>query len=132
MDTLFAVIKPLIAPTSLLAPILTICVAHLVVFPYFAAPEKFFIKKFRLQAHRRFTHTQLILRSFIGIGLIYSGCSALAFTQVHALSHEMSGWEFAQRWLTLTLVGCLIVGTGSYLILRIMTRRRNPKRDRRD
>ena len=120
MDALFGIIKTLIAPPSLIAPLLIICVAHLAVIPYFAMPEKFFIKKLRLQELRHVSHTQLALRSFGGIGLVYSGLYALAFT----LNNEMSGWEFAQRWLTLTLGGFLIVGTGSYLVLRMRTRRR--------
>ena len=40
------------------------------VLSYFKSPEYFFIKRFRPNDDVKYTHTQLLFRAFIGLGLI--------------------------------------------------------------
>lgn len=68
---------------ELLAALLLIC-ASLIIAGYSAAPEDFFIRRFRQKSDAVITHAQLILRAFVGGGLIGAGGVALAMSILFA------------------------------------------------
>lgn len=82
---------------ELLAALLLIC-ASLMIAGYSSSPEDFFIRRFRQKGDAVITHTQLILRAFVGSGLIGAGGAALAmsilFTNL-SLASDFGIWALA-------------------------------------
>lgn len=82
---------------ELLAALLLIC-ASLMIAHYSSSPEDFFIRRFRQKSDAAITHMQLILRAFVGSGLIGAGGAALAMSILFAnlsLASDFGIWALA-------------------------------------
>ena len=97
------------------------CAVFGVIMPYVRKPEEFFIK--RLRPKGKVTNTQLLARAFGG-----SGLSAAAW----ALGSGLIMGLRLDAWLTVTLVGGLVVGTVIYITLRFFTYRKLLPNDSND
>lgn len=106
---------------KLLTALLLVCVAYLVLLPYFLKPEEFFIKRLRPERNHKFTHAQLLVRAFLGAGLLSAGLYSLAICLVLGLVLNIA-WAWV--WLALTLGGGIVVGTGCYIGFRILRYRK--------
>ena len=106
----------------LLTALVLMCVTYLVVWPYFAKPEEFFVKQLRPEANRKITHSQLLVRAFLGMGLITAGLHSLALCLVLNLVLHLTNIFWV--WLGMTLGGGIVVGTGHYVVFRLLRYRK--------
>ena len=88
--------------------------------------EDWFIKRLRPKSGDRITHNQLLVRAFIGVGLVSSGAWVLGYLLVVGL---VIGWTFG-AWLPTTLGGGLVVGTGAYVYFRFRRYRKQAPDER--
>ena len=99
----------------LLGSPLLVCVAFLVFLPYFTKPEEFYIKRFRPGAAHQFTQAQLLFRAFVGIGFLYTGTFAAAFTLVFSIG-ERGVWVWF--WPIMTFGAGPVLGAVYYIYFR--------------
>lgn len=102
---------------ELLAALLLICVS-LMIAGYSQSPEKFFIKRFRPKSDVVITHTQLILRAFVGGGLLSIGGITLA------MSILFTNLTLASTYGIGILVATAVAGASGYANFRIWRYRR--------
>lgn len=102
---------------ELLAALLLICVS-LMIAGYSQAPEKFFIKRFRPKSDAVITHTQLILRAFVGGGLLSIGGITLA------MSILFTNLTLASTYGIGMLVAMAVAGASGYANFRTWRYRR--------
>ena len=110
-----------IAFLKLVAGVSLVCAVFGVIFPYVLKPEEFFIK--RLRPKGKITNAQLLARAFGG-----SGLSAAAW----ALGSGLIMGLRLDVWLTVTLLGGLVVGAVIYISLRFLTYRKLLPNDSND
>ena len=102
---------------ELLAALLLIC-ASLMIAGYSQSPEKFFIKRFRPKSDAVITHTQLILRAFVGGGLLSIGGIALA------MSILFTNLTLASAYGIGMLIAMAVAGASGYANFRTWRYRR--------
>ena len=96
-----------------------ITVAYGLASPYFVNPERYFVKRLRPSAGVKVTHSRILLRSFVGGGLIVGGLHLLAC--VVAFDIPLSALKSAG----LLAPGAFIaVGGMGYIYLRLVKYRR--------
>ena len=83
---------------------------------YCAKPEDFPIKRLRLSPACKLSHSELIIRAYIGAGLVSS--------TFFALPYAVLGLYGLVGWTTVTFIGGVMVGTGTYLYFRLSRYRR--------
>ncbi len=85
--------------------------------PYFLRPEDFFLKRLRPERERKIVHAQLLLRAYLGAGLLTT--SLWMFGMLLVLGH-MTGTSPVTFLvgIPVTLVTSLLVGSLGYLHLR--------------
>ena len=108
MDATIPVVKFLLA-------LALVTFVHMALLPYFRAPETFFIERLRRGGERQVSHAHLLIRAFVGIGLVCSGVWALAFTLALSVVLDVSVFT----WLAITLGGFAVVGTCEYVNFRL-------------
>ena len=111
---------------KLIMALLLVGASYLCILPYFVKPEEFFIKRLRSDANQGITHTQLLCRAFVGIGLISGGLNSLALCLVFSLVlHSIDTvWAWAWVWLAITMGGGTLVGAGHYIYFRFLRYKR--------
>ena len=106
---------------KLLSALSLIGVIYLVLLPYFWKPEEFFVERLRPERNQGLTHGQLLVRAFVGAGLVSAALHSLAFCIALSLVLDL---KWAWMWPAMTLSGGLVVGTGTYLGFRFLRYRR--------
>ena len=97
---------------SLLLGMLVVAAGYLTVCAYFLKPEEFYVKRFRPAAGRAVSHRALILRAYVGIGLVHTGVQGVGF---YLANRELSAWT----WVILALAMCPILGSVAYAHFRL-------------
>ena len=119
MDIAIAVLR-LVVGLSLAA------IAFGVIQPYFTRPEEFFVKRLRPKKGRRYTHTELLVRAFLGAGLLTSGAWILGYFLVAGIvTDRVPGTP--TLWLVATLGASLLIGSAVYAYLRFCRYRIVPR-----
>ena len=101
-----------------------IIVAYGVALPYFANPEKYFVKRLRPAAGDNLTHARILFRAFVGGGLIAGGLHCMAF--VVAFDTPLSVFMSLGA---LPLVALIVAGGIGYAYFRLVKYRRLPPDD---
>ena len=78
---------------------------------------------------RKFTHTQLLVRAFIGTGLISASLYSLAWCLIFSLVLDLM-WVWV--WVMLTLASGLMTGIGHYIGFRLFRYRKLTPNERED
>ena len=97
---------------SLPAGMLVVAIGYLTVCAYFLKPEEFYVKRFRPAAGRAVSHRALILRAYVGIGLVHTSVQGVGF---YLASRELSAWD----WAIIALAMCPILGSMAYAYFRL-------------
>ena len=103
MDVALAVLK--------ITALLFAVIAFAFTVNYCAKPEDFSIKRLRLSRARRLSHSELIIRAYIGAGLVSSAFFALPYVILGL--YDVTGW------FKVTSIGGLMIGTGTYCYFRL-------------
>ena len=97
---------------SLLLGMLVVAAGYLTVCAYFLKPEEFYVKRFRPAAGRAVSHRALILRAYVGIGLVHTSVQCVGF---YLANRELSAWT----WAILALAMCPALGSMAYAHFRL-------------
>lgn len=97
---------------SLLAGMLVAAAGYLTVCAYFLKPEEFYVKRFRPAAGRAISHRALILRAYVGVGLVHTGVQGVGF---YLANRELSAWI----WVIMVLAVCPVLGSVTYAYFRL-------------
>ena len=97
---------------SLPAGMLVAATGYLTVCAYFLKPEEFYVKRFRPAAGRAISHRALILRAYVGIGLVHTSVQGVGF---YLANRESSAWT----WVIIALAMCPILGSTTYAYFRL-------------
>ena len=89
-----------------------------VVHSYFMRPEDFFVKRLRPEREPRVTHMRLLVRAYLGAGLLTSCLWILGYLLVVAI--VIGGFPGTLLvWLSVTLGASLATGSFAYFYLRL-------------
>lgn len=101
--------------------------AHGLAIPYFANPERYFVKRLRPADGEKIAHRRLLFRSFVGAGLIGGGLHLLGWFVASDIPLSVFGysWDLA----ALAAGALTAVGGVGYAYFRLIKYRKLPPDD---
>jgi len=105
------------------AGMLVVAIGYLTVCAYFLKPEEFYVKRFRPAAGRAVSHRALILRAYVGIGLVHTSVQCVGF---YLANRESSAWD----WAIMVLAVCPLLGSMAYAYFRLARYRKTSPDER--